>query len=100
MFEEIIEEYKNCTACGYEYQWDTIKKERTTIKGDEDFIKIIGSFGYEDKNPYRCIREISLYMCSKCFTIKGNDFQYNMKQRECLKKMTEEANRKRLEKRQ
>jgi len=96
---EITEEYKNCIACGYEYEWDTIDKKETILKGDQDFIKIIGKFGYEQRVPYRYIQEIDLYMCPKCFTIKGDNFQYNMKEREYYKKMTEEANRKRQEKR-
>lgn len=91
MLQDIIEEYKKCTACGYEYQWDTINKERIFIKGDEDFIKIIGKFAFE---TVRRVREIDLYMCPKCYTVKGDlDFKYNMKERAFYQQLTKDLNK-------
>jgi hypothetical protein len=99
---EITEEYKNCVACGYEYQWKNkgVKKgsgrvyEKVIIKGDKDFIKIIGKFAYEENEPYKYVREIDLYMCPKCMTIKGNNFKYNQSINDVLRKINIEINNK------
>ena len=82
MVKTITGEHKKCNACGYEYKWNykiRDKKYADTTnkiieKGDEDFIKIIGSFGYPISSwPY--YREIFLYMCPKCMTVKGDNFK-------------------------
>lgn len=97
MLEEIREEYKKCYACGYEYEWhkNKTRNEKVITKGKEDFLKIIGRFGYEENEPYKYITEIDLFMCPKCMTVKGNDFQYNMTFKNELKRMTEEMNQER-----
>lgn len=62
-----------CQACGYEHKTDYLHHfDNPVIKGGEEFILIGGRFFIDDKSNYPPIREIYLFICPKCGTVKAD----------------------------
>ena len=62
--------------CGYEHEteWNSKQRYNETIKGDEKFTEIKGTFLVKTEYDYSApdIRQISLYACPKCGTVRIN----------------------------
>lgn len=63
-------------VCGYIYEDEYIKREnkpgfdRIVIKGDREFIHISGSFTIASDRYYSSVKQVELYACPKCGTIR------------------------------
>lgn len=58
--------------CGYEHEEEFDNEDRyyKTINGDDKFKEICGTFLIEDDDYYKLKREVSIYACPKCGTLK------------------------------
>lgn len=59
--------------CGYEYEYEYTPKtyKKNSLKGDEDFITIIGLFFKKsDYDYYGHKVEVDLLACPKCSTVR------------------------------
>ncbi len=57
-----------CKACGYEREVD-YSEQPTKYTGDEDFIRIIGSFHVKNAEWHGGEHTVSLLACPKCNTV-------------------------------
>lgn len=62
-----------CAVCNYEYEEEYVNENgrkfyKPTI-GDDEFIKINGSFTIEG-DWYGTIQEVNMYACPKCGTVR------------------------------
>jgi hypothetical protein len=62
-------------VCGYEYRIDfPLTRQDRTVIGDEEFIRVLGTFLKEGSGWERNKIEVALYACPKCKTIQMLDW--------------------------
>lgn len=59
-------------VCGYEYKdkWNPAGMNYDILKGDEEFIRVDGSFTISRNDCYHRTVAVGLYACPKCGTIR------------------------------
>jgi len=58
--------------CGYKHEkeWNSENKCYFTTEGDSEFVEIGGKFTIEEGDWHKNLRDITVYACPKCGTLR------------------------------